>query len=44
MKGVMLLLSLLTGVFSPFCVYSETNHLVINEGLYDSNGSDLENE
>ncbi|MBU1951461.1 lamin tail domain-containing protein [Patescibacteria group bacterium] len=44
MKGAVLLFSLLTGVLSPFFVYSESLHLVINEVLYDPNGSDLGNE
>jgi len=44
MKGVFLLFTLLTGVFSPFFVYSESLHVVINEVLYDPNGSDGGNE
>ncbi|MFA6272077.1 MAG: lamin tail domain-containing protein [Patescibacteria group bacterium] len=43
-KGVILLFSLLAGVLSPFFVYSESQHLVINEVLYDPIGSDLGNE
>ncbi|MBU2236120.1 lamin tail domain-containing protein, partial [Patescibacteria group bacterium] len=44
LKGIILLFSLLAGVLSPFFVYSESLHLVINEVLYDPNGSDLGNE
>jgi PKD repeat protein len=39
------LLAIITfGIFSPFFVYSESSHLVINEVLYDPSGSDLGNE